>query len=94
MNHRILDVTASTTLDYVRAQAHGIDWVDDATAVVDVGTSNDAPPAVTLDFELDPTGLEHLDAHVETVRLSPKEARKLAAALEAAADDTDPATGD
>lgn len=94
MNRRILDVTASTTLGYVRAQAHGIDWVDDAAAVVDVGTSDDAPPAVTLDFELDPSGLEHLDAHVETVRLSPTEARELAAALEAAADETDPTTGD
>lgn len=90
MNRRIMDVTASTTLDYVRAQAHGIDWVNDAPAVVDIGTTDDAPPAVTLETELDPTELEHLDAHAETIRLSPSEARTLAAALERAADTADP----
>ena len=37
---------------------------------------------VGLQVELDNTQLEHLPAHAETVRLSPEEARELAADLE------------
>ena len=40
------------------------------------------PDHVSLQVELDNTQLEHLPAHAETVRLSPEEARELAADLE------------
>ncbi len=85
MRHRIMDVTAKTTLAHAPASVHGLDWVDDATAVVDVGAAED-PPAVRLDLELDPTDLDHVDPHAETVRLTPTQARSLADALTEAAD--------
>lgn len=90
MSRRIMDVTTSTTLDYVRGQAHGLDWVDHAAAAADVDTTDDAPPAVTLEVELDPTELEHLDGHADMLRLSPTEARTLATALLDAADAAEP----
>lgn len=83
-----MDVTAHTTLDAVRGTAHGLDWADEAAAVVDVDTSDD-PRAVALEIELDPIDLEHPGAHADTVWLSPTEARTLAAELTDAADAVD-----
>lgn len=84
-----MDVTAHTTLDAVRGTAHGLDWADEAAAVVDVGTTDDEPPGVALEIELDPTDLEHVGTHADTVRLSPTEARTLARDLTDAAESID-----
>lgn len=89
MCERLLDVTAFTTLDIADGHAHGSDWQDDAAAVVDVDTP-DAGGTVLLQLELDPFGLEHLDAHVDSVSLTPIQARLLATALEDAAFDAEP----
>jgi hypothetical protein len=50
--------------------------------VVNVTSPRKNPDHVSLQLELDNTQLEHIDAHAETVRLSPEEARTLAADLE------------
>ena len=89
MNHRILDVTAPTTLDTVRGSAHGLDWVEQSTAVVDVTATDGEPPAVALELELDPTDLGTVGPHADTVRLSPAQARTLATALRDAAAEAD-----
>jgi hypothetical protein len=84
MGRRIIDVTAETTLACLPATAHGLNWVDGTTAVVDVGPAVDGS-AVRLELELDPADLEHLGPHAETIRLTPAQARRLATALGEAA---------
>lgn len=85
MDRRLLDVTARTTLDFLDARAEGVDWTDEAAAVLDVYTPRD-DEAVTLALELDPSDLEHVPQHADRVGLSAEQARTLAADLEAAAD--------
>jgi hypothetical protein len=81
MRRRLLDVTAYTTLDFADAVAFGIDWTDEAPAVVDVDTPDDhedAEGVVRLSVELDGTDLERVTPHVDRLNLSPAQARTLA----------------
>ena len=89
MRRRLLDVTAYTTLDFVDASAFGVDWTDEAPAVVDVDTpdaSEDATGVVRLSVELDGTRLDEVAPHVDRLELSPAQARTLAEDLLAHAD--------
>lgn len=89
MRRRLLDVTAYTTLDFVDASAFGIDWTDEAPAVVDVDVPDeheDAAGVVRLEIELDGTDLERVTPHVDRLHLSPAQARTLADDLVAYAD--------
>ncbi|WP_380680494.1 DUF6360 family protein [Salinigranum sp. GCM10025319] len=81
MRRRLLDVTSYTTLDFVDASAFGVDWTDEAPAVVDVDTPDeheDATGIVRLSLELDGTGVEEVRPHVDRLHLSPEQARTLA----------------
>lgn len=89
MGDRLIEVSAFTTLDVADGHAYGPDWQDDAAAVVDVDTP-ETGGTVSLRIELDPFGLEHLDGHVDSVSLTPVQARLLATALEDAAFDAEP----
>ncbi|MFD1513039.1 DUF6360 family protein [Halomarina rubra] len=91
MAERILSVTAYTTLDLVAAEAEGHDFTEETDGVLDVSTPRNDPDHVTLALELDGTTLEHLPPHADRVRLSPEEARRVAAALEEEADAVDAA---
>jgi hypothetical protein len=82
---RQLDVTASTTFDFLEARATGDGWTEERVAVLDVESPRDEE-TVTLALELDPVGLECLEPHADTVPLTPGQARELAAELETAAD--------
>jgi hypothetical protein len=88
-----LNAAERPTLDVADGHAIGERWQDDAAAVVDVDTPVTGG-TVTLRLELDRFGLRHLDAHVDTVSLTPTQARLLARALESAAVDADPTTLD
>ena len=82
MVDRIMKVNAYTTLDLLDGVAEGHEFTEEAFAVVNVTSPRQNPDHVSLQMELDNTQLEHLPAHAETVRLSPEEARELAADLE------------
>lgn len=86
MSDRILSVNAYTTLDLVEGRAEGHGWEEEALAVCNVTTPRQNPGHVKLQIELDNTQLEHLPAHADELRLTPAEARDLAAALEAKAE--------
>ncbi len=89
MRRRLLGVTAYTTLDFVDASAYGIDWTDEAPAVVDVDTPDDhedLDDVVRLSVELDGTQLEEVPPHVDRLDLSPAQARTLAEELSTYAD--------
>lgn len=79
---RLLDVTTYTTFDFVEGYAAGPDWRDESAAVVDVNRSEASPGAVRLQIEFDGGDLEHVEPHADTLRLSPDQARGLAAELE------------
>ncbi|WP_248895768.1 DUF6360 family protein [Haloplanus halobius] len=79
---RLLDVNAYTTLDFVAGRAVGPDWSDESAAVVDVDRPKDAPGTVRLRIELDGEDLDHVPAHIDSLSLSPDQARGLAADLE------------
>jgi len=89
MNKRLLDVTSYTTFDFVQAQAVGDDWFEEAVGVLDASVPDHDPDCVELSLELDPSDLTELDHHADIVKLTPSEARELAADLEAAADDAE-----
>jgi hypothetical protein len=82
MADRIMKVNAYTTLDLLDGEVQGHGFEEEAYAVVNVTSPRKNPDHVSLQLELDNTQLEHIDAHAETVRLSPEEARTLAADLE------------
>ncbi len=82
MADRIMKVNAYTTLDLLDGEAEGHGFTEDAYAVVNVTSPRKDPDHVSLQLELDNTELKHLDPHADTVRLSPTEARELAADLE------------
>jgi hypothetical protein len=82
MPDRIMKVNAYTTLDLLDGEAEGHDFTEEAFAVVNVTSPRREPDHISLQLELDNTQLEHLKPHAETVRLSPEEARELAADLE------------
>jgi hypothetical protein len=86
MPGRVLDVTAHTTLDFVEASAHGPDWENEGTGVLDVRTPKGDPDRVVVELELDPTAAEDVEPHADSVRLTAEQARDLADALSEAAD--------
>ena len=89
MSDRILSVNAYTTLDLVEGHAEGHEFDEEALAVCNVTTPRTDPDHVKLQIELDNTELEHLPAHADELRLTPAEARDLAAALRAEAETLD-----
>jgi hypothetical protein len=91
MADRIMKVNAFTTLDLLDGEAEGHDFEEEAYAVLDVTSPREDPNHVSLQLELDNTQLEHLQAHADKVRLSPEEARQLAAELEDHADEVEAA---
>lgn len=82
MSDRILKVNAYTTLDLLDGRAEGHDFEEEALAVLNVTAPRTNPDSVTLQLELDNTDLDYLPAHADEVRLSPTQAREVAAALE------------
>ena len=89
MPARLLDVDAYTTFDYLEASARGHGWIDESIAVLDVDRPREDPGTVRLRIELDGTDLVNVDPHADSVSLSPAQARKLAAELEARAADAE-----
>jgi hypothetical protein len=85
MSHRVLEVTAYTTFDYLEGSASGIDWQEEGIVVLDVESDEDAG-IVRLSTELDPMDLDRLDQHADHVELFPDQARTLASKLREAAD--------
>jgi hypothetical protein len=94
MPDRIMRVNAHTTLDLLDGRAEGHDFSEAALATLNVSAPRRDPDAVTLQLELDPTDLEHLPAHADSVTLTAAQARTLAADLEAAAGRVEAAGGD
>jgi hypothetical protein len=93
MSHRVLDVTAYTTFDYLEGSASGIDWEEEGVVVLDVESDEEAG-VVILSTELDPTDVDRLDQHADHVQLFPEQARTLASTLREAADRAEEATDD
>ena len=86
MPDRLLTINAYTTLDLLDGEAVSHEFTDEAYAVVNATAPRQAPDHVKLELELDNTQLEHLPAHADRVRLTPEQARTLAADLEKYAD--------
>jgi hypothetical protein len=82
MADRIMKVNAYTTLDLLDGEVEGHGFTEEAYAVVNVTSPRRDPDHVSLQLELDNTELEEVRPHADTVRLSPGEARELAADLE------------
>jgi hypothetical protein len=82
MPDRLLRVNAYTTFDMIDATATGHDFEESALAVLNVTAPRESPDHVTLELELDNTGLETLPAHADRVTLSAAQARELAGELE------------
>ncbi|USZ70921.1 DUF6360 family protein [Natronosalvus halobius] len=82
MVDRLMRVTAYTTLDLADAVVTGHDFQDEQDAVVDATAARTQPDHVKLQLELDNMMEDHLPAHMEEVRLTPDQARALAADLE------------
>jgi hypothetical protein len=82
MSDRLLAVNAYTTLDLIDGEAEGHDFTESAYAVVNATAPRKQPDHVKLELELDNTELDHLPAHADRVRLTPEQARELAADLE------------
>ncbi|MFW6382543.1 MAG: DUF6360 family protein [Haloferacaceae archaeon] len=82
MSDRLLSVNAYTTLDLLDGEAESHEFTESAYAVLNATAPRDRPDHVRLELELDNADLEHLPAHADRVRLSPAEARTLAADLE------------
>ncbi|MCH7550007.1 MAG: hypothetical protein IH969_10835 [Candidatus Krumholzibacteriota bacterium] len=86
MPDRIMKVNAYTTFDLLDGEAKGHGWSDEALAILNVSAPRENPDHVSLELELDNTDLENLPAHADSVTLSAKQARTLAAELEKQAD--------
>ena len=82
MADRLLGVTAYTTLELADAVAKGHDFEIARDAVVDATSDREDPDCVRLQVELDNMTEKYLPAHMEEVRLTSDQARKLAADLE------------
>jgi hypothetical protein len=78
MADRILSVTAYTTFDLVDARVEGHGFDERVPAVLNVRTDRDDPDTVDLQLEVDNTAVDAIDAHAETVELTPAQARELA----------------
>ncbi|MFB6069338.1 MAG: DUF6360 family protein [Halobacterium sp.] len=83
MADRIVAVNAYTSFTLLDGEAEGHGWTDEAPAVLNAST---ADGDVVLEVELDSTATDEVPAHADRVRLSPEEARELAADLESYAD--------
>ncbi len=86
MSDRILSVNAYTTFDLLDGEAQAHDFTEEAYAVVNATAPRKQPDHVKLEMELDNSQLTHLPAHADRVRLTPEQARTLAAELEKYAD--------
>lgn len=84
MSRRLMSVTARTSVDHADAAASGHGFETESVAVVDATADRSDPDCVRLQVELDDPG--ELPDHMEEVRLSPDQARALAADLEEHAD--------
>ncbi|WP_254536781.1 DUF6360 family protein [Halomarina litorea] len=82
MADRIMKVNAYTTLDLLDGRAEGADFTDEGLAVLNVTSPRKHPDEVTLQLEIDPSDLDHLTAHADSVTLTPDQARTIAADLE------------
>ncbi len=82
MADRMMKVNAYTTLDLLDGRAEGADFTDEGLAVLNVTSPRKRPDEVTLQLELDPSDLDHLPAHADSVTLTPDQARTIAADLE------------
>jgi len=82
MSDRILSVNAYTTLDLLEGEAETHEFSESAYAVVNATAPRKQPDHVKLELELDNAELEQLPAHADRVRLTPDQARELAADLE------------
>ena len=86
MSDRLLSVNAYTTLDLLDGEAEAHEFTESAYAVVNATAPRENPDHVKLELELDNAELEHLPAHADRVRLTPEQARTIAADLEKYAD--------
>ena len=82
MSDRLLRVNAYTTLDLIEGEAEAHDFTESAYAVLNATAPRKNPDHVTLEMELDNAELEQLPAHADRVRLTPEQARTVAADLE------------
>ncbi|RJX49201.1 DUF6360 family protein [Halonotius pteroides] len=82
MSDRLLSVNAYTTLDLLDGEAEAHEFTESAYAVVNATAPRKNPDHVKLELELDNAELEHLPAHADRVRLTPEQARTIAADLE------------
>ncbi|WP_284013308.1 DUF6360 family protein [Halobaculum litoreum] len=94
MPDRLIRVNAYTTFDLLDGFARGHDFEEESVAVLNVTAPRENPQEVTLELELDNSGLDHLPAHAEGVTLSAAEARELADELETYAARVEAARGD
>ena len=94
MPDRLIRVNAYTTFDLLDGFARGHDFDEEAVAVLNVTAPREDPEGVTLELELDNTGLESLPPHAEGVTLSAPEARDLAGELETYAARVEAARGE
>ena len=83
MADRVLKVNAYTTFTLLDGEIEGHGWLADAPAVLNVA-SDDGD--ILLELELDNTATDEVQSHADRARLSPSEARELAAELESYAD--------
>jgi len=86
MSDRLLSVNAYTTLDLLEGEAEAHEFTESAYAVVNATAPRKNPDHIKLELELDNAELEHLPAHADRVRLTPEQARTIAADLEKYAD--------
>ena len=86
MSDRLLSVNAYTTLDLLDGEAEAHEFTESAYAVVNATAPRKNPDHIKLELELDNAELEHLPAHADRVRLTPEQARTIAADLEKYAD--------
>jgi len=82
MSDRLLSVNAYTTLDLLEGEAEAHEFTESAYAVVNATAPRKNPDHVKLEMELDNAELNKLPAHADRVRLTPEQARTIAADLE------------
>jgi len=82
MSDRLLSVNAYTTLDLLEGEAEAHEFTESAYAVVNATAPRKNPDHVKLEMELDNAELDKLPAHADRVRLTPEQARTIAADLE------------
>jgi hypothetical protein len=81
MSDRLLSVNAYTTLDLLEGEAEAHEFTESAYAVVNATAPRKNPDHVKLELELDNAELDKLPAHADRVRLTPEQARTIAADL-------------